>query len=142
DKRLQPYEHRLAMTRLAMAPFVDAVEVSDLERRLGGESRTVRTAKALREERPGDEIAVVIGTDLLRERERWFGWPELRELVTWIEVPRAGHGAHSGIAIPDVSSTEIRARLAEGRAIGDLVPAAVAEYVDAHRLYRAQAVGA
>src|SRR4051812_39612565 len=70
DKRLSPFEHRLAMARLAVEPFGERAEVSDLEARLGGHSVTLRTVKALRDERPGDTIAVVIGTDLLRERER------------------------------------------------------------------------
>ena len=37
---------------------------------------------------------------------------------------------------PDISSTDIRTRLAEGRPLGDRVPRSVAEYIDRRRLYR------
>ena len=36
----------------------------------------------------------------------------------------------------DISSTELRARVAKGRTIRGFVPEAVAEYIAAHRLYR------
>src|SRR5690349_21013260 len=61
EKRLSDYEHRLAMCRLAAEPFGPRVEVSEVERRLGGESWTLRTVKALRAERPGDTLVLVIG---------------------------------------------------------------------------------
>jgi nicotinate-nucleotide adenylyltransferase len=37
----------------------------------------------------------------------------------------------------NVSSTEIRRRVAAGESIADLVPGAVARYIEAHRLYSA-----
>jgi len=54
---------------------------------------------------------------------------------------RGGFGPTTGIFLVeartrDVSSTAIRARLAAGHPIDDLVPAAVAHYVDANDLYR------
>jgi nicotinate-nucleotide adenylyltransferase len=138
DKRLRAFEHRLAMARLAAQPFGGSVEVSDLERRLGGESRTLNTVKAILAERPGVRIGVVIGADLLAERERWYGYPELARLVDFIVVGRAGHtppDANVAVAIPDVSSTEIRARLARGDDVVGLVSSSVADYIAAHRLY-------
>jgi nicotinate-nucleotide adenylyltransferase len=36
----------------------------------------------------------------------------------------------------DISSTELRARVADGRIIRGFVPEAVADYIAAHRLYR------
>ncbi len=139
DKRLRAYEHRLAMARLAAEPFDGRVEVSDVERRLGGESRTLNTVKALYAERPGIRIGVVIGADLLGERERWWGYPELMRLVDFIVVGRAGHvapDAGAPVALPDVSSTEIRARLARGESVKGLVPSAVLDYIAAQGLYR------
>jgi nicotinate-nucleotide adenylyltransferase len=138
DKRLGPFEHRLEMARLAAAPFGRHVEVSDVERRLGGESRTLLTVKALRAERPDDDLLLAIGADLLRERERWYGYPELASLVEFIVIGRLGHAseADAAVAIPDVSSTEVRARLQRGESVEGLVPAAVADYVAQHSLYR------
>jgi nicotinate-nucleotide adenylyltransferase len=137
DKRLSPFEHRLAMARLAAAPFAGRVEVSDVERRLGGPSRTLRTVKALLAERPGDTLALVIGADLLGERERWHGYAELSGLVEFAVVGRAGYGPAPGakVQIPDVSSTEIRARVRRGEPVDGLVVAEVADYIAAHGLY-------
>jgi nicotinate-nucleotide adenylyltransferase len=139
DKQLSPFPHRLEMARLCAAPFGERVEVSDVERRLGGDSRTLRTVHALLQERPGDSIVLVIGADLLRERERWYRYAELSGLVEFFVVGRVGYGGTDEaepVAIPDVSSTEIRQRVRDGRSIDGLVPAAVADYVLAHGLYR------
>ena len=139
DKRLSPFPHRLAMCRAVAEPFGARVEVSDVEARMGGASRTLRTVKALRAEHPGDDLVLVIGSDLLAERERWYGYPELVTLVEFFVVGRAGHPAHVEgrvvVDIPDVSSTEIRARVRAAQPIDGMVPSAVADYVAAERLY-------
>ena len=137
DKRLQPFDHRLAMCELAAQPFGAQVEVSAIERELGGDSRTLRTVQALYERGVGERLVLVIGADLLAERERWFGYPELARLVDFFPVGRAGHPAPPpSVALPDVSSTEIRARLGRGEAVTGLVPSAVEDYVAAEGLYR------
>lgn len=143
DKRLLPFEHRLAMARRMTQPFGAQVEVSDVERRLGGESRTLRTVQALEAEHPGERLMVVIGSDLLGERERWWRYGELAARVDFFVVERAGHEAAEGdgearlsLPIPDVSSTEVRARLARGERVEGWVPAAVCDYIAQHGLYR------
>ena len=142
DKPLAPYEHRFAMCQLAAAPFGGHVDVSDIERRLGGESRTLRTVRTLRDENPLDTLVLVIGADLLEERSRWFGYDELVQLVEFAVVGRKGRAgtpideARAIVEIPDVSSTEIRARVQSGRAIEGLVASDVADYIAAHELYR------
>ncbi|HKA89152.1 MAG TPA: nicotinate-nicotinamide nucleotide adenylyltransferase, partial [Haliangiales bacterium] len=75
DKHLCPYEHRLEMARLAMAPLGPRVVVSDIERGLGGEaSLTLHTLEALAAAHPGIGLRLVIGSDILREREKWYRW--------------------------------------------------------------------
>lgn len=143
EKRLSAYEHRLAMARLASEPFDARVEVSDVERRLGGDSWTLSTVKAIRAERPRDALVLVIGADLLGERERWHGYAELSSLVEFAVVGRKGYPTDSGgaplVEIPDVSSTEIRARAARGEPVSGLVADSVADYIAAHGLYRTAA---
>lgn len=142
DKPLEPFEHRLAMSRLAARPFGGPsggmVEVSDIEARLGRESRTLKTVQALHAERPGTKLVLVIGADLVAERERWYGWEELRTLVEFAVVGRGQRGASEGaaVAIPDVSSSEIRERLAAGQSIEGRVQAEILDYIAAHGLYR------
>ena len=116
------------------------VSVSDIEARLGGPSRTLTTVRALYAERPTDRIVLTIGSDLLAERERWYGYPELAELVEFFIIGRSGHpSAVDGgprVDVPDVSSTEIRSRAARGATIAGLVAQPIAAYVEQHRLYQ------
>jgi nicotinate-nucleotide adenylyltransferase len=146
DKHLSAFEHRLEMARRTAVVFGGLVEVSDIERRLGGASRTLRTVKALRHEMPDVDLVLAIGSDLLAERERWFGYEELAQLVEFFVVGRGAHGsearAGATVAIPDVSSTEIRRRVQSAESVAGLVPSGVADYLASFGLYRAPAVGA
>lgn len=145
EKQLVPFEHRLAMCERAIEPLGRRVAVSDLEYRLGGESRTLTTVKALLSERPGVRVAVVIGSDLVTERERWYGWSELSALAEFVVVGRAGTGpgfaGRTGddappLHIPNISSSEVRDRLARGQSVATWVPARVLDYIASHGLYR------
>lgn len=136
DKALAPYEHRLRMCELAAAALGTRARVSDVEGRLGGESRTLLTIKALRAERPEHEIALVVGADIEPELPLWYGAEELLRTVPRIVVGRGGFAGGGSLVMPAVSSTEVRARLAKGEPVADLLPKAVAEYVRAHGLYR------
>jgi len=110
-----------------------------VERRIGGESRTLVTARALLDQHPGAHLTVVIGADLVEERQRWYGYPELAQLVEFLVVGRAGYPAEADgrllVPIPDVSSREVRTRVATGRSIDGLVPARVLDYIVAEGLY-------
>src|SRR5262249_29678088 len=112
------------------------VRVSRLEEELGGESYTLRTVQELRARRPADELALVIGADLVAERERWHGWAELKTLVPFVVVGRQGQGDAGGVQLPPISSREGGARVGKGQPIEGLVPAEVADYIAARGLYR------
>lgn len=136
DKALAPYEHRLRMCELAAAALGPRARVSDVEGRLGGESRTLLTIKALRAEHPDHEISLVVGADIEPELPLWYGAEELLRTVPRIVVGRGGFSGGGSLVMPAVSSTEVRARLAKGEPVGDLLPKAVANYLRAHGLYR------
>lgn len=142
DKRLSDYGDRLEMARRTAAVLGERVEVSDVERRLGGESRTLETVKALMVERPGARVVVVHGADLLEERERWFGFDELRALADFFVVGRTGYPdvveGRQLVPIPDVSSTAIRERVRRGEPIEGLVVSSVAELIAERGLYRGE----
>jgi nicotinate-nucleotide adenylyltransferase len=133
DKQLAPFADRVAMCERAAAIFGGRVQVSRIEGELGGDSYTLRTVKALMARHPGDRFQLVIGNDLVAEREKWHGWEELRTLIDFIVVGRGENG--SGVAMPPVSSTEVRARLERGEPVGDLVDAHVLEYIRTKGLY-------
>ena len=135
DKQLAPFDDRVRMCELAARPFA-AVRVSRIEEELGGESYTLRTIKALRERHPDDALALVIGADLLGERERWHGWRELETLVPFIVVGREGQADTGGLKLPAVSSTMVRQRLGGGESVESLVAADVIDYIAQRGLYR------
>ncbi len=135
DKLLAPYQHRLRMCELAAAALGPRVRVSDIEGRLGGESRTLVTLKALRAEHPAIEFLLVVGADIESELPMWYGAGELLRNVQRIVVGRGGYSGGSAVAMPALSSTEIRARLATGQSVAGLLPHAVQDYVREHALY-------
>jgi nicotinate-nucleotide adenylyltransferase len=135
DKALAPYHHRIRMCELAAAALGPRARVSDIEGRLGGESRTLLTLKALRGEHPEHEFSLVVGADIEAELPSWYGAEELLATVPRIVVGRSGFTGGPTLAMPAVSSTEVRARLGRGQPVSDLVPAAVEAYIREHALY-------
>src|SRR5262249_14236076 len=136
-KSLAPYEDRVKMCELAARMFGERVLVSRIEEELGGDSFTLNTVKAFKARHPEHQFALVIGADLVAERERWHGWPELQTLIDFIVGGRAGQ-REVGAArdLPPVSSTEIRALLKKGETVSGWMDAGVVEYIGAHGLYR------
>ena len=130
------FEHRMNMCELAFAPF-RGVELLDIERQLGGTSRTLRTLETLRAMHPGASFRLLIGADVLPTTDRWHRWDEVVRVAPPLVVGREGYPQPEGcpIAIPNVSSTDVRAALERDRDVAGFVPAAVAEYIGQNRLY-------
>jgi nicotinate-nucleotide adenylyltransferase len=139
--------HREAMLRLAIVDeprFV--LERCELMRE--GPSYTIDTVRELQAAVPGASWFLVIGQDQYAGLHTWHRVDELLRLVTLAVAVRSGAAAAADarvraapmrrIELPPmpVSATDIRARVAAGEAIADLVPPAVADYIDRHRLYR------
>lgn len=145
---------RAEMVRLAIAdkPYFE-LSLVDLER--PGPTRTVDTLVDLKA-RLGEEAELyfIIGGDILGELTDWWQPGRLIELCYLVAVPRPGYPAPDlkslEVAIPgitsrlvtldepmvDISATVIRERVRQGLPVDHLVPAAVAEYIKKHRLYR------
>lgn len=138
-KVLAPFDDRVRMCELAASRFAGGVEVSRVEAEAPGSGRTIETLEYLLAQRPGDRFALVIGSDILPERSKWKDFDRIERLAEVIVVPRAGFAAPGveGPALPEVSSTEVRERLARGEDASALVPREVLAYVRAKGLYRA-----
>lgn len=117
----------------------------DLELRRRGPSYTVDTLRELRAREPGAELFFITGADNLAELPRWREPDEIARLARLAVVSRAGetvpaHAPYPAVAVPvtrvDVSSTEIRRRVAAGLSIRYLVPEAVRALIEHERLYR------
>jgi nicotinate-nucleotide adenylyltransferase len=139
-KPLAPFEDRLRMCELAAAALGARVRVSDIERAIGGESRSLRTVRRLQQEHPEHVFSLVIGADLVAEVPGWQGGDELQRTVPFIVVGRRGAGGGSvpaadAVEMPAVSSTEIRDRLGSGKSVAGLVPRGVLDYIYGRHLY-------
>ncbi len=138
-KALAPFEDRVRMCELA-ARAVRGVRVCTAEAELAGDplvGKTARTLEHLVARNPALRFALVIGGDIVAETPSWYRWERIVELARVIVVGRHGHPGPGGLpSLPDVSSTEIRARIARGESAAALVPAAVLRYVEERGLYR------
>ena len=135
-KPLAPFDDRFRMCQLAAEALGARARVSDVERSIGQPSRTLVTVQALRAQHPQHTFSLVIGADLVDEVDGWFGAAELRRLVPFVVVGRAGAQAAGPVAMPAVSSTEIRRALGEGKSVEGLVPRTVLDYIYGKGLYR------
>ncbi len=138
-KRLAPFADRVDLCRAAARPFGERVEVVTVEAELR-EGRTLMVMRSLLERFPEHQFALVVGTDTLAERHKWYGFNELEALVPLVVVPRQGVPPVPGYpdtpALPAISSTEVRERLRLGQDCSRLVPHAVLELIAQRGLYR------
>jgi nicotinate-nucleotide adenylyltransferase len=154
-RQLAPGEHRLAMCRLA-AKADPRLVVSDVELRQTGPSYTVSTLQAIASEHADAELLLIIGADMLRDFHLWHRAEEIARLAQVVTLPRpevelgrlaelrqrigdAAVDEMLGRVLPtplvEISSTDIRNRLASGKPIDDLVPPDVGRYIVTHGLY-------
>jgi nicotinate-nucleotide adenylyltransferase len=134
-KPLVDFEHRLRMCELAFRPL-PAVEVSAIERELGGVSRTLRLVEALSQQNPAHRLRLLVGSDILAERDRWQDFDQICARAPLLVAQRPGFAVESRtLQLPEVSSSALRAALVRGDDVGAWLPAAVREYIATHGLY-------
>jgi nicotinate-nucleotide adenylyltransferase len=135
-------EQRAAMLELAVAGSAGfGVERAELER--PSPSYTVDTLRALHAREPGVRLCLLLGADAAAELQDWHRVEEIPELAAVVVFARPGVRVPASplitraIEVPaiEISATEIRRRVREGRSIRYWVPDPVAEYVGIHRLY-------
>lgn len=153
-KPISPAKHRLAMVKLAIAstPYF---KVSTIEIDRPGLSYSIDTILELKTKLGAKaEIYFIVGPDALAELPLWKDPGRLVKVCQVVGIGRPRHtqvdlrklersipGASKRIMLLDVpqidiSSSEIRKRVAEGLSIRYLVPEAVEKYIVRHGLYR------
>jgi nicotinate-nucleotide adenylyltransferase len=153
EKHVTPAEHRLAMVRLAVDsnPYF---KVSTMEIDRSGPSYSIDTVLELKAKLgAGSEIYFLVGPDALAKLPEWKDPARLLEACHVVGIGRPGHaetdlrqlersipGASQRIMSVDVhqiniSSTDIRKRVARGLSILHLVPEVVEKYIAEHKLY-------
>ena len=145
---------RLEMCRLAFADM-EGVIVSDLEIKREGKSYTVDTLRELYD--PDGRLFLLMGTDMLLTLDRWREPEEIFRLCYPVYIRRENNDSLEGAIVEkitsyqqkygkvvrrivapaiEISSTDVRAAVAEGFPIEGAVPKAVAAYIREHDLYR------
>ena len=136
-----PGEARREMVAAAVAGEPGfACEDCDLRR--AGPSFAIETVRELRARWPDAEFFYLIGHDNVAKLPTWHSYEELRRAVQFVVFGRGEHDApHDFPTIVrrvDISATEIRSRVAQGRSIRYLVPEPVREIIEQRRLYKEQ----
>lgn len=141
-----PAHQRLAMVRLLVGADsrfgVDAVEI---ER--AGLSYTVDTLETFAQRFPSAERFFLVGEDAMTAFGSWKAPQEIMRLAQVAILRRPGAAAADLSNAPDgtislstrlidVSSTEIRERVRDGKSIRGFVPESVAAFIETERLYR------
>jgi nicotinate-nucleotide adenylyltransferase len=139
---------RLEMLREAtrMQPLF-SIDTLELERE--GPSFTIDTVDAFRSRFARAQIFLLLGEDNLPKLHSWHQFERLRQLVSFVSFGRRAHAPEAAPAVApdkdlrlerlvrkiDISSTEIRARVAKGLPIQYLVPESVRLLIQSHALY-------
>lgn len=155
DQAITPVEQRIEILELALAGN-PALVVSRLEAERGGVSYTVDTLAQLAAADPDRELFLLLGHDSLADLPHWRHPAEICRLAIPAVVRRAGQQLDYGplaalvgperlelfrrqqIEMPlvELSSRELRSRVARGQSIHYRTPRAVEKYIETHNLYR------
>lgn len=146
---------RLEMLQLGIAGH-DAFRIEECELQRGGVSYTVETLRELQAAHPGQEWFLLIGGDSLADFSRWRAPEEICRLALPLVYQRPGHVVGLDSLQPfvtperlaeigraaiqtrqiEISSTDLRRRLAAGQSVRYLVPRSVEIYLLNNRVYQ------
>lgn len=144
--QVTPTSDRQLMVEIATAAN-PRFKVSTVDIDRSGPTYTVDTLRDLRALHPDAELFFITGADAVTSIAGWKDAAELWGLAHFVAVTRPGHnldlpaapeGAIEVLEIPAlaISSTDIRARVAQGKPIWYLVPDGIVQYIAKHGLYR------
>jgi nicotinate-nucleotide adenylyltransferase len=154
DRQISAAQHRLEMVLLATASNPH-FNVATIELEHPGPTYSIDTVMDLKATHgAGAQIYFIVGFDALAELSSWKEPGRLIKVCHVVGVRRPGHGdldlqaldaAVAGasehimvVDVPqiDISASEIRKRVSQGRSVRYLVPEAVEQYIAQHGLYR------
>lgn len=153
DIYILPAAERLKLTELSVQGQ-PCFEVSDMEIRRGGYTYTYETLESLREEHPQDQFYFIIGADCLYSIEKWKKPEKIFAACTILSAVREDmdmerlkeQAAHLKLQYEadirllqfpriDISSSEIRDRVRQGKSIRHMVPFKVEKYILEKQVY-------
>jgi nicotinate-nucleotide adenylyltransferase len=158
DRQVAPFGHRVEMLRLAVAGY-PSFRIDTLEDERSGPSYMADTLAELHQRHPETDLSFILGSDVLPTLPQWYEPGRIVELATLLVVARPHHPVtpteelRTALRLPeaaplrvqvvqvpliDLSSTELRRRIAEARTVRYLVPRAVECYIHEKKLYQSE----
>lgn len=149
-----PAAQRLRMAQLCFADLPKAV-IDSVEVDRGGLSYMVDTVETLHARWPAAELLLLVGQDVVATLPRWKDTARLFSMVQLVVLQRhlvverdatdnVGSLPTGAVTVAtrrvDVSSTEVRGRVRDGRSLAGFVTSAVASYIGSTGLYLQDAV--
>jgi nicotinate-nucleotide adenylyltransferase len=144
---ITPAEDRFAMVEAAVGN-VEGLEASRIEIDRPGLSFTTDTLEELRRQDPRPDLFVILGSDAAAGLTTWERADEVRRWSTLVVVERPGANeaappeGWSWIRVEaprlEVSSTDLRARVVDGRPLDYLLTPDVIACIEKRSLYREQ----
>ena len=130
---------RLEMVRKALESE-PRLKACDYEFRLPKPSYTWNTLQALTEDYPDTEFTLLIGGDNWAAFDKWFRHDDILSRYPIVVYPRRGSNVGEvpeGVSVVetlllDISSTEIRQRIREGKSIKGMVPSGIESLATAY----------
>lgn len=154
DQQVIPYEHRRAMAASAISGN-DSFIISDFETERREKSYSAETLRLLHERYPDTEFYFIMGADSIFQIETWYHPELVMQRCIIVVAARDGMGLEALlkqkaylkdkynadirlIDLPEVniSSSNMRKRIAAHKTIRYMTPDCVIDYIEAHRLYR------
>lgn len=134
-------EQRVAMVQTAVNSLnlADQVVVSAIEVKRAGTSYAIDTVTELKKIYPQANFTLVLGSDAAKNLHKWHRSDELQKLIEVLVVKRASVPPSDfpeiAIDAPEISSTEIRDKVAHSQEISDLVIPTISTFIKEHQLY-------
>ncbi|MFM6980711.1 MAG: nicotinate-nucleotide adenylyltransferase [Micrococcales bacterium] len=141
--------HRAQMVRLAIQGNSNfEIDLSDVNRT--GPTYTIDTLREIKTKYPSDDLFFVLGSDAFAGIETWKNYRELFDLAIFVIVTRPNFAVqvptelrHRVMLLEidalNLSSTEVRTRLANHQDVNALLPDKVANYIEVNNLYEVNA---
>ncbi len=132
-KEMIDFDHRLKMCNILVENLTPPFRVTDVEKRLNHEGKTVHTLRQLKTDHPKDEFVLIIGSDLKEQIKTWSESESLQKEFKVVIVPRGLQDDPT--SIPNISSTNIRADHYTEQQLKNIVTPEIYQYLVDKKLY-------
>ncbi len=149
-----PASYRFEMARLAAQELGEPkIAACDIELKREGKSYTIDTLRDLQKRNPGAQLFCIVGGDMLKDLPNWKQAREIFRIAAIVAFAREGlQGTEQqdaqrlreefgavvhllNVAIPPISSTQVRQHIRDALPISGLLPLMVEKYLYENGLY-------